>query len=163
MKTIYLIRHGKSSWHYPELNDRERPLKNRGANDAHLMGKLLDKKKIEPDAILTSPARRALDTAIIFADELGFKQNIKIEEGLYFKGMDGILEVIRTANNDWGTVFLFGHNPDFLEFTNTYADDPYDNLPTCGVVAIQYDVKKWEEASHENGKLKSFDCPSKHK
>jgi phosphohistidine phosphatase len=163
MKTLYLVRHGKSSWHYPELNDRERPLKGRGENDAHLMGKVLRKKKAAPDALVSSPARRAQDTAKIFADELRFKGNIHINEALYFHGPSQIMSVVNKTPDDVTQLFLFGHNPDTMDLANMFSGNGYDNVPTCGVVCIEFEAETWKETGTGNGRVKFFDCPSRHK
>jgi phosphohistidine phosphatase len=163
MKTLYLVRHGKSSWHYPELNDRERPLKNRGENDAHLMGKVLRKKKAAPDAIITSPARRAMDTAAIFAEEMQYKGKVLVDEDLYFHGPSKIMSVVNKAPDDAEQLFLFGHNPDTTDLANTFSGDEYDNVPTCGVVCIEFEVTSWKDAGTNNGKVRFFDYPSRHK
>lgn len=163
MKTLYLVRHGKSSWHYPELDDRERPLKHRGESDAHLMGKLLRKKDIEAGTIISSPAKRALDTAEIFAKELHYKDTIVTDEKLYMKGTKAILETAQHLPNQVDHAFFFSHNPDLLDFANIVSGKEHDNVPTCGVVCIEFKVDNWADASLRNAKLGFFDYPSKHK
>ena len=163
MKTLYLVRHGKSSWHYPEMDDRERPLKNHGEGDAHLMGKLLRKMDIKAGLMLSSPAKRALETATIFADELRYNQNIRIEEQLYMQGTKAIMEVVANVKNDIDDVFVFSHNPDLLDLLNLISKKEYDNVPTSGVVCVKFAVANWKDVSTSNGEVAFFDYPSKHK
>ena len=76
MKTLFLIRHAKSSWDDTALPDKDRPLADRGRRDAPKMGKRLAKRDVKPDLILSSPARRALTTAEIVAKKLDYKLKI---------------------------------------------------------------------------------------
>lgn len=164
MRTLYLARHGKSSWKYPELDDRDRPLKTRGENDAQLIGKLLKDKGVKPGLILSSPAKRASHTAIIFAKELGYAPEAIVQhEGLYFKGIGEIIKTIQQTEDRHDDVMVFGHNPDTLELVNNYADSDFDNVPTSGVACIQFDVESWKGVNLQNGILRWLDYPSLHK
>ncbi len=164
MLTLYLVRHGKSSWKYPELEDRQRPLKSRGEGDAELMGKLLTKKGIKPGLVLSSPAVRAFQTACIFSEQLGYsKKDILKQDGLYFQGTRSILEAIRQNAGNANDVFVFGHNPDTLDLVNAFAGKDFDNVPTSGVACVQFDVSSWNDISIETGELKWLDYPSLHK
>ncbi len=164
MKNLYLIRHGKSSWDDSSLPDKERPLKRRGEKDASLMAKLLVNRKIVPDAFVSSPANRALSTAKIMAEKMGFdKKEIAVNALLYFQGMENILQVIHQLNERHNTVFIFGHNPDFTELANRYSQKTIDNVPTTGVAGIEFKVKSWKDVSLKNGRLIFFEYPSNHK
>src|SRR5687767_5892702 len=100
MKTLYLIRHAKSSWEEEGLSDKQRPLKKRGLNDAELMGKVLRKHGIKPKQIISSPAKRAFDTAEIIAKQLEFdKKKIETNKQLYFEGIGNILKVMQSLDN----------------------------------------------------------------
>lgn len=164
MKTVYLIRHGKSSWAEEGLDDKERPLKRRGERDAKLMAKVLRKKEIHPDYVVSSPANRALSTAGIFAKRLHFdEKKIAVSNLLYFEGTASMLKVIRELDDRHNLVFIFGHNPDFTEFANRFSSEPVDNVPTCGIVGIEFKIESWKNASFINGKMIFFDYPSQHK
>ncbi len=164
MRTLYLVRHAKSSWKYPELEDRNRPLKKRGENDAHIMGKLLDGKGIKPGLIMSSPAKRAYDTACIFADELQYKvEDIVQNDNLYFSGMPQILEVVQHTNDKHDDILVFGHNPDTLDMVNHFAPTDYENVPTAGVVCIQFEVDSWQDITLDNGIFRWLDFPSAHR
>lgn len=164
MRTLYLIRHAKSSWKYPELDDRHRPLKKRGESDAHIMGKLLREKGIIPGLIMSSPAKRAIDTAYIFAEELQYKaEDIVQNDTLYFSGMPQVLEVIQQIDDKFDDVLVFGHNPDTLDLVNTLSPNDFENVPTAGVACIQFDVDSWQDISLENGIFRWLDFPSAHR
>ncbi len=147
MKTIYFIRHAKSSWDAP-ISDIDRPLNERGYNDAHHIGEELKDKNIKINAIYSSVANRARTTAGIVSFKLGFKeQDITSSEELYdFEG-EKVVNFIKQLPNEQENVLIFGHNPAFTNIVNTLGSVKLDNLPTCGVVSIQFEIKNWTELS----------------
>lgn len=164
MKTLYLIRHAKSSWDDPELGDFERPLNKRGKKDAPNMAKRIKEKRVTPDLMISSPATRAYDTCKEFAKVLDYdKDKIKTDKRLYHANEDQILVVIRDfkdrERDDEDVVLLFGHNPGLTEFANLLLNENIDNIPTCGVVEAQLDINRWKDAGFGCGKLKFFDFP----
>lgn len=164
MKTVYFIRHGKSSWDNSHLSDKERPLKRRGEKDAEMMAKILRKQGIIPDLIVSSPARRALDTAKIYAGKLDYpEKKIQMNDLLYFEGIKNILHVIHQLDSRHRTVFIFGHNPDFTTIANKFSQKAIDNVPTNGVVGVTFKTDAWQDASFSNGTLVFFDYPSHYK
>lgn len=164
MKTLFFIRHGKSSRDDESLSDSERPLKPRGEKDAGMMAKIIRKRGIVPEQIVSSPAKRALDTAKIFSSFLDYgKKKIEVNDLLYFGGAENIFNVIRRFDNEHKTVFIFGHNPDFTELANRFSEKKIDNVPTCGVVGVEFNVASWKDVSSSNGQLTFFDFPSNHK
>jgi phosphohistidine phosphatase len=123
MKTLFLVRHAKSNRDEVLLSDRERPLAARGQHDAAETGKRLAQRKVQPDLILSSPARRALETAQIIVRKLGYKsEDIIIEDRLYPGQVDELLDVIHALNNKLERVMLFGHNPALVELANYLAN-----------------------------------------
>lgn len=159
MKRLVICRHAKSAWDDPFLSDHQRPLAPRGLRDAPDMAKRLKKRGIYPDAILTSDARRALQTAGITADELGFEhEKIEITDQLYHAGSRSILRQVRSCGDDVGTLFIFGHNPGFNELIEALGQ-PIDNLPTCGQFGFIFEVENWEGISAENAQFWFFDYP----
>lgn len=154
MKTIYLIRHAKSSWNFPDLRDIERPLNNRGRRDAPFMAALLSAKGVRPDKIISSPAVRAMTTALYFAKEFNVEKNLmKMEADIYEAYPSTIMRLIQELDEEWSTVFLFGHNPTFTDVINWFSTRPIVNLPTCGIGKINANVDKWEDFSPDTGKL----------
>ncbi|PSL06213.1 SixA phosphatase family protein [Cecembia rubra] len=161
MKKLVLIRHAKSSWDDPFLNDHERPLAERGYRDAPRMAQRLKKKDIYPDAIISSDAVRAKSTALIFAENLHFpKEKVKFNESLYMASSNTILNEIKKTKNNIKILFVFGHNPGFNEFIEKMGED-IDNLPTTGLFGFKFEVADWEEISKKNAKFWFFDYPKR--
>ena len=156
-KTLIIVRHGKSSWAYPDLEDFYRPLKPRGINDAFSIGEALLERDIFPDLILSSPAIRAMNTAIIIARKLDFPlQRIRANEGIYDASTYDLLKLISNVEDAVETLMIFGHNPSFTSLINQLQDELLYNLPTCGVFAIRLEMEKWSEVTGCNG-TKLFD------
>jgi phosphohistidine phosphatase len=163
MKTVYLIRHAKSSWEDESLSDFDRPLNERGKIDAPRMGKRLKEKNFTPDLFLSSPAKRALSTAKRIADAMGFsKEKIRTDQALYHADEDEILNVIRSANDKNDCLVLFGHNPGLTDFVNAMNNDRkrfIDNIPTCGVIGFGFQATSWRQIDFGKGELLLFDFP----
>ena len=163
MKTLYLIRHAKSSWKQPELSDFERPLNKRGKNDAPFMGKLLSDKGVNPSLIISSPAKRASVTAKIIASEINYpKEKIVFDENIYEAAGRGLLEIISGMEEKYNSVMLFGHNPGLTVLHNNLSDHFIDNIPTCGVVALEFKTS-WNEIRLNSAGFMFFEYPKKHK
>lgn len=152
MKTLIIIRHGKSSWAYPDLEDFYRPLKPRGINDAFAIGEALQKQDVFPDLILSSPAIRAMNTAIIIARKLDFPlQRIRANESIYEASTYHLLNLISNVEDSIETLMVFGHNPSFTSLINQLQDHPLYNLPTCGAVSIELPINSWTEIANATG------------
>ena len=160
MKTLYLVRHAKSSWDYPNLPDHDRPLNNRGQRDAPEMGRRLAKRGISPDLLLSSTANRALTTCQEIARAIGYKAKGIISTGdIYHAGPNELMTVLRSVDNKHGSVMMFGHNPGFTDFANELADTDIYNIPTCGVFACSFDLDKWEYIDWSAGTMLFYDYP----
>jgi phosphohistidine phosphatase len=163
MKTLYLIRHAKSSWDDLDLNDVERPLNERGKKDAPRIGKRLKEKNIFPDVMLSSPAKRAFETCRIIAKILGYPdEKIKTDKRLYHANQDQLLKVVQEIedlNDIEESVFIFGHNPGLTDFANSFLCQTIDNIPTCGVIGCKVRVKHWNETTFGSGEMVFFDFP----
>ena len=163
MKRLYLVRHAKSSWDDPDLSDIDRPLNKRGKKDAPIMGeRLKNEHKAKPDLIISSPAKRAIRTARIIAKEIGYsKEKIEIKDSLYASGVTAMLNVIHYLDDSLDEVMLFGHNPDLTSLANYLSNQQVDNIPTCGVFCVDFDVKSWQDIEKGKGIFKFFDYPKK--
>jgi phosphohistidine phosphatase len=162
MKTLYVVRHAKSSWDDLNSADFERGLNERGKRDAPRIGKRLKDKGIQPDVMVSSPAKRALSTAKRLAEILKYpKEKIKTESKLYHANDDSILSVVQNIKDKHDIVLLFGHNPGLTDFVNAIADVEIniDNVPTCGVVAFSLQVDSWKNVNWKSGKFLFFDYP----
>ena len=162
MKTLFLVRHAKSSWENQGLPDNERPLNERGQQDAPRMGKRLASRGVKPDILISSPAVRAYSTAVKIAAEIGYqKDDIQTKAKLYFEGTSGILEIIRSLKSRINTAMLFGHNPTMTEAVNILAQTTIGNVPTCGIAEIQFDVESWQDVDKGLGTMQLFDYPKR--
>lgn len=163
MKTLVLIRHSKSDWSDPNLTDIERPLNKRGKRDAPFMASLLKEKGVAPDIILTSPAERALQTVKYFVDEFNFdRDKILVREEIYSMGSIAIRKLISQIDDSHNVIFLFGHNPDLSALANQLLDVFIENVPTTGIVCIDFDFNSWKEILNKKGKLRFFEYPKKY-
>lgn len=162
MKILYVIRHAKSSWDDAALADLQRPLNERGKQDAPEMGKRLAKRKILPDLIISSPAKRAIKTAIKIAHEIQYAEGHIVRDKLfYLAGTSTILSVLHELDDKYESVMIFGHNPGWTDFVNYISDIKIDNIPTCGIVAISFDVDHWSQIGEEKGNHLFFDYPKR--
>ena len=160
MKTLYIIRHAKSSWADPDLIDLERPLNKRGLRDAPFMAKLLHGKGVEVDKLISSPAKRAHDTASFFARQWKLPiSKILLDRQIYEGTPSRLLERVHEFPNEWDTVFLFGHNPTLTSFINLYASEYLPNLPTCGVACLVCDADDWCKMDNNNTKVLDIHYP----
>ena len=163
MKTVYLVRHAKSSWSYHSLRDSERPLNDRGLRDAPFMAKLLRKKGVKPDALLSSPAVRALTTATFFKNELDIEgEDILIKDEIYEALSSTIVSLIQKLPEDLDTIMLFGHNPTFTSVANIFSKKYINNMPTCSIARIDADVPNWLEFKEGKAKLTEFHFPKQY-
>ena len=143
MKTLFLIRHAKSSWDDTALPDKDRPLNDRGRRDAPRMGERLAKRDVKPDLILSSPAVRALSTAEIIAKRLDYRRkDIVVTERLYAVEVDDLLDVIHQLGDKVERVMLFGHNPELTEFAHRLSGE-ITHMPTCAVAEFRFDAESW--------------------
>ena len=164
MKTLYLVRHAKSSWEDNRISDFERPLNERGEQDAPLMAKILLEKLVEPELIISSPAVRALTTAKIFAEIFQYNsKNIIEDERIYEAGMKELAAVVEEISDDYKNVMMFGHNPGISNFINLLGDQPIPDMPTCAVAGLQLKINSWSELERNCGKIILFEYPKKHK
>ena len=163
MKQLYLVRHAKSSWDEDWLDDFERPLNRRGKRDAPKMGGVLKEKGIAPDLIVTSPAARASATARILARELGYAlERICYREQLYEAATRDFVATIATLDDKHDSAMMFGHNPTLTMVANMFGGTTIVNIPTTGIVGIEFDYDSWIQVSENRGRFLFFEYPKKH-
>ncbi len=147
MKKIILIRHAKSSWETP-IKDIERPLCPRGISDAHLVSSNCIKFLPSEFVIWSSSAKRASDTAAIFAQNFNYPtENIIFKEELYTFNENQLEKVIKSLNNNIENMILFGHNEAITNFVNKFGNIFINNVPTSGFVSLQFDTDNWKNIS----------------
>ncbi|MFN5181655.1 MAG: SixA phosphatase family protein [Bacteroidota bacterium] len=160
MKEVFLVRHAKSDWAHEFLNDIDRPLNERGYADAYRMAKLFKDKFEIPDKILSSPATRAINTAFIFSRIFNIEEEkVEIEKLIFEASFKTITTVISKIDNSINSIILFGHNPGLTNFINEKSDAVLDNLPTCGIVRIKFEISNWDEILNHNGLFISSEFP----
>ncbi|MEI8278563.1 MAG: histidine phosphatase family protein [Bacteroidota bacterium] len=162
-RTLVMIRHAKSSWVNPLQSDFERPLTERGREDAPNMGERLKKSNIKPDLIIASTAKRAAQTARKIAKATDYDvANIKWLDKLYHCIPSVFEEEIYEIDDAVKTVFIVAHNPGITEFVNKLSSDfVLDNMPTCGVVAAHLQAAHWNQFSTAKREVFLFDYPKK--
>ncbi len=160
MKIIYLIRHSKSDQSLGTLADVDRPLNLRGYSDAEKMSRMMKENKIVPDAIITSPAVRAISTALIFARTIDFNQaRLSIVPHLYHSNELTYLDIIAEMDNKINTLMLFAHNPVITNTANRLTQEVIEHVPTSGIVGISNNCDTWEKFVASTGKLVLFSFP----
>lgn len=163
MKTVFFIRHAKSSWADMSLRDIHRPLNKRGLRDAPFMAKALAAKGVKVDLILSSPANRALTTAKYFAQEQGIDQKeISIENAIYEAYPETIIQLLKETSPEVNTIFIFGHNPTFTSIANYYSGTYIPNVPTCGIIKVETAIDSWQQFSKNNGNVTGFYYPKQY-
>ena len=160
MKAVIIIRHAKSSWDQPEVSDFDRPLNERGKEDAPKMAKRLLERNVNVDAFITSSAKRARKTAAIFIKEFGLdKENIILAPRLYLAGPEVFYETIAQAPATANIIALFAHNPGITEFANELTDVRIDDMPTCAIFAVKADITHWSQFKDAAKQYWFFDYP----
>ena len=160
MKTLFLLRHAKSSWDFPDLRDFERPLAARGDREAPLMGRRFLERESSVERIISSPAVRARATAKLMAEAIGFPADeIVSNPDLYFCGPSMYLKAASLVDDDFNSLMLVGHNPTITDFANEMTNADIANIPTCGLVELALPIDHWSEISPGNSTLVEFDFP----
>jgi phosphohistidine phosphatase len=145
LRRLYIIRHGKSSWDYYGLDDIDRPLANRGTRNAGEMAERLLTAGLVPGLIFSSSASRALNTALIMSKSWGLgPEQLQIHDPLYMAYPSEIQQVVESAPPEITDLAIFGHNPSFTAYANSFLELPLDNLPTAGVVIVTLESDSWE-------------------
>lgn len=164
MKRLIFLRHAKSSWDYPQLEDYERPLNERGKTDAPVMAKILNENRLNPSLIISSFANRASATAITVARGIGYhEENIIFESLLYFGHSDDIITLLSSQSNSHDSLMIVGHNPELTICVNKLCGEGVPDIPTCGIVVLESEITNWNETDTAEWKLKLFDSAKKYR
>jgi phosphohistidine phosphatase len=165
MKKIIFVRHGKAEDEIQELSDFERSLTPAGKKISMQMAELFHKKQGSHGLMISSPAFRALETALIFAGQTGTAYDkIRLSDSLYYNtDIMKLTLLLRETGDSEDTVTLFGHNPSFTEIPDILSKSGCPNVPKSGVVCISFDVEKWSDISRKSGKIEYFLKPDNNK
>ena len=162
MKTLYIVRHAKSSWEYNGIEDIDRPLSKRGIKDAHLISKFLSEHIDKPDVFISCSANRALHTAVIFCDNLKYPlSNLYIRKQLYSFSDGYLVKTVHALDDNFDAAIIFSHDHGINTFVNKFGNKPIAHVPTCGVIGIQFEEKHWKNL--KKGKTFMAEFPKNHK
>ena len=145
MKTLYMVRHAKSSWKH-DVIDHQRPLKGRGKRDGKLVSNTLKNQVPPPEKIISSDATRALTTANYFKDAFEISDtDFTTDHNLYDFSGQNAMHIIKNLDDSLGRVMIVGHNHAFTSIANMLGNKYIDNVPTCGFVMIEFKENSWSE------------------
>jgi len=160
MKYLLLVRHAKSSWDDFSIKDFDRPLNDRGKNDAPMMARRLLDKGLKIDAFVASPAKRARKTVELFVKEYKEnKDNIIFFDALYLAGPSIFSQVISKTDDQFDTIAVVSHNDGITAFANTLTNTTTNNIPTCGIFAVKVKAKHWSDFPTAEKEFWFFDYP----
>lgn len=144
MKTLYIVRHAKSSWDNPDLPDKNRPITRKGIERLHKCLKVLTSYNTAPELIISSPALRTYETALVLAEGLGYNKNAIIQNNEFYDACkNDLLDFIYCLSDKINSVMLVGHNPTVTSLSNFFLEEKLDWLPTSGIVSISFETESW--------------------
>jgi phosphohistidine phosphatase len=163
MKKIIFVRHGKAEDPDSEFSDFERSLTTQGKNISRLMALKLKEKENSLGNIITSPAFRAIETALIFSGIYEIHpENIIINSNLYFNiDQNLFMDILENTDEDVDTITLFGHNPSFTELPELFGSGTKDVLPKSGIICLSFDARTWSGVNRATCKTDYFLTPKK--
>lgn len=163
MKLLFLVRHAKSDWANEFISDIDRPLNARGYRDAAFMSELLDRRGYQPELMLSSPAIRAVSTALIFSRHFNYPvSKLQLNERLYEAAPSTYVDIVAALPNDVKSAMIFGHNPTITAVAAELSGIPFENISTCGIVGVKFDSPSWGSAVEVGGGLEFYEFPKKH-
>ena len=152
MKSLIIVRHCKSSWADLSLSDFDRPLNKRGNIDGELMSNYLREKEKKIDKLILSTSKRTRLTSKYFTEKIHFDSISYIDE-LYHASYSDIINIISKVENNFNSIMVIGHNPGLTELINQYTNMNIYNLPTTGVVKVEFKENKWKRITENKGKI----------
>ena len=152
MKSLIIVRHCKSSWADLSLSDFDRPLNKRGNIDGELMSNYLREKEKKIDKLILSTSKRTRLTSKYFTEKIHFDSISYIDE-LYHASYSDIINIISKVENNFNSIMVIGHNPGLTELINQYTMINIYNLPTTGVVKVEFKENKWKRITENKGKI----------
>ncbi|KIM07224.1 MAG: histidine phosphatase [Sulfurovum sp. FS08-3] len=153
MKTLYLVRHAKSSWKDAKLSDFERGLSRQGKKDLQSMSSYIALSKVESNLVLSSCALRAQLSIDAIVNKLEYSGKIHYINELYREKPKTLLNVIALQDDQYDKMMVMGHNPELTELANIFLKENINKLPTLGLIEIKFDTDKWEDVIEAQGKL----------
>ncbi len=158
MKTLFIMRHAKSSWDNPNWSDFERPLNERGFQTAPLMGEVMLKNNFTPEIIVSSPAMRAKQTAQLVKESAAFEAGIRFDERIYEASISILLGVVADIEDLYDSAMIVGHNPGFENLVRTLTGK-IEPMPTATLAVVDLEINSWKEINSETGNLRKMIRP----
>lgn len=155
MKTLYVLRHAKSSWDDRSLSDFQRPLNKRGNRTAPFMGELMSNKNFIPQTIISSPAERAQETASLVKRAAHFDAEIQFNQGIYESSTHNLLYILGGIDDEYSSALIVGHNPGFEGIVEALGGE-YQRMPTAALAVIDLNIESWSEAKPNCGTLREI-------
>jgi phosphohistidine phosphatase len=152
MKTLFVLRHAKSNWDNPDLSDFERPLNSRGLDAARFIGGLIYERKLAPQIIISSPAKRAKQTAVLVKELAEISKPIVFDERIYEASPRTLFNLIREFDEKHESVLLVGHNPGFEDLVRMLTGKTV-SMPTAALAKINLDIESWHELDAASNEL----------
>lgn len=159
-KNLFLLRHGKSAWDHPEIEDRMRALLPEGVQRTEQISNYLKEINVKIDKVISSPAKRAFDTATIIKEALNLPE-VEVQERLYPCNEEEIFNVLIEQDDSINNILIVGHNPGLTYFAQDYMDAEVDNLPTSALVSSSFETGSWTEFLLSKRKFNFFVTPKK--
>lgn len=162
-RKLFIIRHGKSSWD-SIVSDIDRPLTERGVKNSYEMAGMLVNRGLVPEVVISSPAIRALHTAVIMTRSWELNdRDLLVRKSLYLPEVEDIAETLSEVEDTVTSVAIFGHNPGFTQFANRFLEPQVDNVPTAGVVVVTMELDAWNDIFNAHVVDTLFESPKKYK
>lgn len=158
MKTLYVLRHAKSSWDNSDLADFDRPLNGRGKSAAPFMGQVMKSNDFKPGIIVSSPAVRARETARLVKESAGFEAEIKYDERIYEASPQTLTSVAASIDDRFDSAMIVGHNPGMEGFVRLLTGNS-ETMPTASLAVIDLDISDWDQITKGSGKLRRLIRP----
>jgi len=158
MKTLMLLRHGKSDWHH-DLSDHDRPLAARGIDAAQRVGRFLASLDQVPQQVISSSATRAKETIEIAAQSGDWKRTIEFEPRLYDTNAQAVFTWLQERSDEIQSLLLVGHQPTWGQLTSALIGGGHLRFPTAGLVRIDLQIDRWEQIEFGCGELVWFELP----
>ena len=152
MKTLFVLRHAKSSWDNADLADFERPLNDRGRHAAPLMGGLMSRKGFDPSIILSSPAVRAKQTALLVKGSAGLNTEIDLQHRIYEASPHALRQILSELDDTYASAMLVGHNPGIEGFIR-FLTGQTESMPTAALAVLELNIDNWKAIADGCGKL----------
>jgi len=163
MKRVIFVRHGQAEEGTPGMSDFERSLTHKGKDVSRQMAVKMREKIKDPGTLITSPAFRAYETAIIFAGVNGIPYDKVILRNILYLNIDSksLMDIISFVSEDADTITLFGHNPTFTDLANYFCTEPVESLPKSGIVSLVFDTRTWSGLKPDSARSELYLKPKK--